>query len=154
MERAANGSGSLERFPADLPTTRKSDRLGTFERWNPGPPGSSAILGDVGSHARRHRRDPDGALLTLVGLAVRLRVAGRLGRAAVLIAWLTFAAFIVVVWVAVLFGVSHLGGWAVVAAPLVLIGLTALALGVVRNARKTRRQQPGTSTPAFPEPEG
>ena len=93
------------------------------------------------------------ALLTLVGLAVRLRVAGRLGRAAVLIAWLTFAAFIVVVWVAVLFGVSHLGGWAVVAAPLVLIGLTALALGVVRTPGRPGDSSPGTSTPAFPEPE-
>src|SRR4051794_14477693 len=91
------------------------------------------------------------ALLTLVGLAVRLRVAGRLGRAVVLLAWVIFAAFIVVVWVAVLLGVSHLGGWAVVAAPLVLIGLTALALGIVRSAWRARRQEPSGSAPAFPE---
>ena len=93
------------------------------------------------------------AILTLVVLALRLRVGGRLGRIAVLAAWLIFAAFLVVVWIAGLIIVSRMGGvWAMVATPFVLIGLTALSLGLVRVAWRGR-QRGLRARSAFPEPE-
>ena len=82
------------------------------------------------------------ALCAFLLLSVMLQLRGRLSRGAVLGAWLIFAAFVVVVWVAAVLLVLKLGGvWALVAAPFVLFWLTAVLLGLMNFRWKNRREE-------------
>ena len=93
------------------------------------------------------------ALCAFLLLSVMLQLRGRLSRGAVLGAWLIFAAFVVVVWVAAILLVLKLGGvWALVAAPFVLFWLTAVLLGFVIFRWKDSRVEPTPGT-IHPEPE-
>jgi len=87
------------------------------------------------------------ALCAFLLLSVMLQLRGRLSRGAVLGAWLIFAAFVVVVWVAAILLVLKLGGvWALVAAPFVLFWLTAVLLGLVTFRWKDEREEARSGT--------